>query len=138
MVDGLGLKHLGQLFVGVLKARLILQGYTVAVPEPDTGEDLWFATSVEKSDATPELAIYRAQCKSARKKQGRYETNDYLRTLDYAQSQSRFVYFYGLYDARLGSNIGDQFHIGCVPAQYWHHVRVLDPDAGANKGSIGN
>jgi hypothetical protein len=124
-------KQKEQLFNALLKARLIRLGYTVAVPEPDMGEDLWIACRTTEADGA-ERTIYRAQLKSARTTGSRYETNDYVRTLRYAMSQPRFVYFYGLHDEELSASGGDPFHVGCVPASFWSMVSNAYPTAGTS------
>jgi hypothetical protein len=136
--DSLEAKQKEQLFHGLLKSRLILLGYTVAVPEPDIGEDLWIANRIDRTrQVTTERIIYRAQLKSARpttatrtKKTRTYETNDYTRTLSYAIEQPRFVYIFGIVDDRLSQSSEKQFHIGCVPALFWKKVKGQYPDAG--------
>ena len=101
-------KHLGQLqkeqrFAGVLKAMLISREYTVAVPEPDTGDDLWFAKLVPEKGKSITSMIYRAQCKSISswelyKREGKrvYSTNIDKSQLERAINQPGFVFFFGL------------------------------------------
>ena len=49
-----------QIFLGYLKAQLLLSNYLVATPEPDIGEDIWVANNNKN-----EYQIYPAQIKSA-------------------------------------------------------------------------
>jgi hypothetical protein len=131
-------KMQGQKFVAVLKARLISLGYTVAVPEPDAGEDLWIG-SANQGDS-PVRTIYRAQAKglysfdqTIKEETRRYDANDYLATIEYAILQPHFVYFFGIRDERLESATGEHFHIGCIPAQgFLNHLRGQYPGAGTD------
>jgi len=125
LADALADKQKEQVFHGILKSRLVLLGYTVAVPEPDIGEDLWIGESVDKSRDRRPRTVYRAQLKSARttskKEQGKcrhYDTNEYVTNFQYGLWQPRFVYVFGLYDEAKD----DKFHIGCVPSLYFRKI----------------
>lgn len=130
-----------QKFCAILKAKLISSEFTVAVPEPDFGEDMWIGSATDKTGTSPVRTIYRAQAKGVfsyenvaiDKSARRYDTNDYATTLDYAISQPNFVYFFGIRDERLERKTGAQFHIGCIPTQgFLNLVRSKYPGAGVN------
>lgn len=105
------------IFLGYLKAQLLLKNYVVATPEPDLGEDIWFA----KNDPE-DYHIHPAQIKSAYMyqwtkkgtskrfiiniKAGRFES-----TL-----RKKFYYFFGFYDPEHRSGL---FHIACIPSSFF-------------------
>ncbi len=136
----LSTKGLEQKFCLLLKAALISLGYTIAVPEPDSGEDLWIGTPTREITNPGVRTIYRAQAKGVfsfeetkDKKTRRYDVNDYVTTVDYAITQPSFVYCVGIRDERLEEQTGNNFHIGCIPTQgFLNHIRDKYPEAGTN------
>lgn len=133
-------KHKEVIFNALLKARLVSRHYTVGVPEPDTGEDLWIATPVDTSCDTSPRTIYRVQAESAFPTTRTedypsrvYEINDTLRNFKYSLSQPRFLYAFGLYDKQLEKK-GDGFHMACVPLNYFKLIVEEYPNAGKGTG----
>jgi hypothetical protein len=109
---------------GVVYALLIDMRMTIAVPEPDLGQDLW--VSVSSSTASHVAQIFRAQAKSSssydsqgQKNSRRYTINVKAANFESSVRQPLFVYFFGLRDDRINigyKNLG--YHIGCVPGGF--------------------
>lgn len=116
----------GAVFLAEIKRRLFLEGFTLAIPEPDTGDDLWVVdlASLTCDDdglvEPPDLAtpmLLRCQVKSALPTQtacDRIYTVNFTKSC-WARRSRRFYYLIGLHDPELES----QFHIGCFPSEYF-------------------
>jgi hypothetical protein len=118
-LDSMNNNQKGAYFLAILKAKLLLSGFIVAVPEPDIGDDLWIATP----SLTPGQ-IYPAQVKSIYAyQQGpasgirKYMTNVKLPNLEKSIS-AFFLYFIGLYDE---TNMPDRFHMACIPSTFFQN-----------------
>ena len=106
---------------GIVCALLIDLRMTVAVPEPDLGQDLWVSSSATRADDS--ALIVRAQAKSASSydtegpgNSRRYTINVKAGNFEISVRKQLFVYFFGLRDDRI--NIGYEnlgYHIACIP-----------------------
>lgn len=99
-------------FLGVLKAELVSLGCTVAVPEPDVGDDLWVHTPGG-------FGVVRSQLKTAWNWQGKahksYVFNINEKNVTDAGLAHRFVYFLGMKHPE-GPVFG--FHVACLPGGF--------------------
>lgn len=112
----------GAVFLADLKRQLLLEGFTVAIPEPDLGDDLWVmdlqSESAEEARTVATIPILeRLQVKSALST--KFEGPDRVYTVNFAGSyRSRlaqhFYYLIGLYDSE---DVG--YHVACVPSTYF-------------------
>ncbi|MEX2167753.1 MAG: hypothetical protein WD851_00460 [Pirellulales bacterium] len=117
----------GALFLSELKRRFFLEGFTLAIPEPDLGDDLWALDSdvpglgLDRQEPSPtaiDPRFLRCQVKSARSK--KKESCDDLYTVNFTGTykdrfQQCFYYLIGLYDPDLPS----MFHTACIPSRFF-------------------
>ena len=110
-------EHKESIFLGYLKAQLLLNNYLVATPEPDIGEDIWVAKN-NKND----YQIHPAQIKSAFMYQWvkmgevkRYVVNVKSRRFE-DTLRRKFYYFFGLYDPERKAGL---FHVACIPSSFF-------------------
>jgi hypothetical protein len=113
-------------FNAELKRRLFLEGFTLAIPEPDLGDDLWILNpgteNTEPSGSTtrqvvngPEL--WRCQIKSALPSAKEGDDHKYMINFTeshQSRSQQLFYYLIGLYDSAI-----NEFHIACLPSKFF-------------------
>lgn len=104
------------IFLGHLKSQLLSKNFIVATPEPDLGDNIWFANNHNKN-----YEIYPAQIKSAYMYQWiqkntakRYVLNVKSKKFE-ATLNRKFYYIIGLYDP---DHI-TKFHIGCIPSSFF-------------------
>jgi len=114
MSNDIGELHKGAVFLAELKLKLLREGFTIAVPEPDSGDDLWI---VDLNCDSPRLM--RCQVKSSLPTQREGSDQKYL--VNFTKSSTvrltqEFCYLIGLYDPRL---VIDKFHVGCMPSKYF-------------------
>lgn len=110
-------EHKEAIFLGHLKSKLLLNNFLVATPEPDMGDNIWFANhSVEN------YQIYPAQIKSAfmyqwvkKGESKRFVVNVKSRRFE-SSLRKKFFYFFGLYDP---DHTSGEFHIGCIPSSFF-------------------
>lgn len=122
------------IFLGYLKAQLLLNNYIVATPEPDIGEDIWVANNNIENHH-----IYPAQIKSAfmylpldNGKIKRYIVNVKSKRFESALHK-KFYYFIGLYDPEYEAGL---FHIACIPSSFFlDHWEFLSRTKRANTKS---
>ena len=104
----------GLLFGAHVRHEMMMSGFAVAKPEPDRGEDLWFAIS---DDGGSPALIHRAQLKSAyipeRAKRKWYLINiieeDFLKH----QGDPSYIYIFGLaFNSQSQATPRRDFHVG--------------------------
>lgn len=110
-------EHKESIFLGYLKAQLLLNNYLVATPEPDIGEDIWVA-----NNNVDDYHIHPAQIKSAFTYQwiNKGEAKRFVVNIKAKRFEStlkkKFYYFFGLYDPDHTSGF---FHIACIPSSFF-------------------
>ncbi len=101
----------GAIFLAELKRKLFSEGFTLAIPEPDLGDDLWV---VDAKETEPQLR--RCQIKSALPSSS--QPNKY--TVNFTPSfrarlDCRFYFIFGLYQ-------GDDIHFACFPSSFFKRL----------------
>jgi hypothetical protein len=116
----------GAVFLAELKRRLFLEGYTLAIPEPDYGDDLWVADvrptvcSGNGTEKTESPELLRCQLKSSlpSKADSTKYTFNFTKNEQLCLREGYFV-FLGLYDPDLR---GAGFHIACIPGTFFRDL----------------
>jgi len=116
----------GAIFLAEIKRRLLLEGYTLAIPEPDYGDDLWVVdlgpairgTDPLNGQSAPPLV--RCQLKSALPSNA--DSKKY--TFNFTKNEQRclakqYFVFLGLYDTKLE---GAGFHIACISGTFFRNL----------------
>lgn len=126
MINEIEKAQKGAVFLAEIKRRLFLEGFTLAIPEPDTGDDLWVVDLASPTCDDRQLretwdsmtaTLLRCQVKSALATQeggDRKYTVNFTKTYEARRNNKHFYYLIGLHDPDLQS----QFHIGCLPSMY--------------------
>jgi len=129
MKSEIGELHKGAIFLAEVKRRLFREGFTVAIPEPDLGDDLWVAdvgvTDPEENGSTCKIEaiepkLLRCQLKSALSTTTNYGDASY--TVNFTKSWNvrlakGFYYIIGLFDSQLVRN---DYHVVCLPSKFVH------------------
>ena len=115
MSGKIGEMHKGVLFLSELKSRLFREGFTLAIPEPDLGDDLWVA---DLQTSCEQLKFYRCQIKSAHSKGKCGDADKYTVNLTRSSSERigrEFYFLIGIFDDSLTSS---KFHFACLPSKF--------------------
>lgn len=112
-----------QVFLAELKRRLFLDGFILAKPEPDVGDDLWAldGRACEQDggrDGAEEPRLVRCQLKSAVSptSEGAFTVN-FSRAFRFRQGRWFFV-LVGIW-----SEESSQFHIGYFPSRFFYTLK---------------
>jgi hypothetical protein len=112
----------GEIFLAELKRRLFLDGFIVAKPEPDIGDDLWVLDGGVFDVDSGELdqsRLIRCQLKSAANPtpEGAFTIN-VTRTCRFIKSE-RYYFIIGIWDNDL-----ERFHVGYFPSRFFLALKV--------------
>ena len=119
--------HRGAVFLAELRRKVLLDGLTLAIPEPDLGDDLWVVdlsvahqADCDDDSCGVEPQLFRFQVKSA---VSTAQSGDKKYTINLTKSYKkricqRFYWLIGLYDP----DMADNFHVGCVPSTFFRKL----------------
>ena len=114
----------GAIFLADLKRRLFLEGLLVAVPEPDTGDDLWVldrGIGEQEDDDYERPRFFRCQSKSAvsctMRSGHKVYTVNFTRTYK-SRIHQGFYFLIGIYDRE-----SDKFQVGCFPGEFFQKLK---------------